>query len=215
MEQTVLTLRNDQCSGPWYVLGPVREITPCVLVTFFHELFYSHLCPTQPIVVPNSLDCGGHFYLQPFSRPRSYIWSPSHLPVNLSIQPQTSHTLHKHFSLPVLYGIFLRPLHTDDEGIMVLQVSGASYWVRQCHIPEENPQPHCYQITDHDNQSNITKRWAQRCVQGLYHCNSCYCSLKYHCTTHTQIKQTVPTTKRISTNIWQLTKRTATVIWER
>lgn len=176
---------------------------------------YSHLFPTQPTVVHTSLDCGGHFYLQPFSRPRSHIWLLSHLPVNLSIQPQTSHTLHNHFSLPVLSVIFLRPLHTDDKGTMVLQASEASYWVRQRHISEKNPHPHCYQINDHDNQSNITNRWAQRCVQDLYHCNSCYCSLKYHCTTHTQLKQTVPTTKRISTNIWQLINRTVTVIWER
>jgi len=29
MEQTVLTLHSDQCSWPWYVLGPVRVITLC------------------------------------------------------------------------------------------------------------------------------------------------------------------------------------------
>jgi len=41
MEQTVLTMHSDQCSWSWYVLGPMREITLCILVSSFHDLFYS------------------------------------------------------------------------------------------------------------------------------------------------------------------------------
>lgn len=123
-------------------------------------------------------------------------------------------TLYTNISLYLSYLALLLPLRIND-GTMILQTSGASYWVRQCHIPEKNPQPQRYQINDHDNQSNITTRWAQRWKQGLYNCNSCYCSLYYHCATHKQLEQTVPTTKRISTSIWQPINRTVTIIWAR
>lgn len=75
-----------------------RKLLYVVLsLPFMNSFTVSHILPTQPTVVPTSLDCGGHFYLQPFLRTRSHIWPLSHLPVNLSIQPQTSHTLHNTF----------------------------------------------------------------------------------------------------------------------
>jgi len=90
MEQKVLTLHSDQCSWPWYVLGPVREITLCVLVTSFHELLLSlTFSPHNQLLYPPALTVVVISTYSHFQEPGP-ISDPCH--ISLSISP-SSHKL--------------------------------------------------------------------------------------------------------------------------
>ena len=209
MEQTVLTLHSDQYSWPWYVPGPVREITLWVFVTSFLNSFTLTFSPYNPLLYQASTMVVISTYSH-FQGP-----GPTSDPFHISLL--TSPSSHKLVILYINISLYLYcPTFFLDLYTLMIKMK----WSFKCQKP----------VTEWDSvisqkrilihiaiklTTNITKRWTQRCTQGLYHCNSCYCSLKYHCTTHTQLKQTVPTTNRISTNIWQLKNRTVTVIWER